>query len=553
MDIFFSDDCKVLLHQMKHQEKQLIRKRRWLMGLPLSKSLKKLKSPSLKNKSLPESLLREDDVFYETAKAFVERGFAASNFRREHPIAQDINMQLLKLTSSSRVLDDFTNKGLCLLAEILTGGSVTFDKTRPKMKMVIRDHLPGLLNDINAKTCPMEMVKQLSHLLNDPHNFHNNRASLLTPTSLSQLANKILDGLENLPGKTISVMHKKLIGAQGGMAELQPPTQKRHRLRLVEQVRATSRKMLSELGDGANKLQEPLCKAMSVAALSLNLLKDSQDTSAMEFCHFLPEVAYLQNEIATAIRILDKVDSAKLKTLYLALAPNEEIPKRSLKQNTKELLTEYLFECGDMDYIPKSLLNALDIVNKLPQKSCYYCSSKEKSKDEVECLLRLSAQLKQIIWDLIPDHELDHDFTDAYMGESEENYDDVEQPSYLNISHSNGFTYNYSDDLTEGIGESNLTDFKFPASTTKAEDKIDTDSGSSAVSISFHSPKEEIFLSEKKSTYRNCYLAIQEICDETSMVAYHFIGNILGELAQASGLVLDNSDELYLGGNGMKY
>lgn len=68
MDIFFSDDCKVLLHQMKHQEKQLIRKRRWLMGLPLSKSLKKLKSPSLKNKSLPESLLREDDVSYFLSK-----------------------------------------------------------------------------------------------------------------------------------------------------------------------------------------------------------------------------------------------------------------------------------------------------------------------------------------------------------------------------------------------------------------------------------------------------------------------------------------------------
>ncbi|PQQ10026.1 uncharacterized protein Pyn_04233 [Prunus yedoensis var. nudiflora] len=60
---FYQTDCESLWSQIKRQEKQIQLKRRWLLGLPTSKSeQKKLeRCDFLNNTCLPESFLREDD------------------------------------------------------------------------------------------------------------------------------------------------------------------------------------------------------------------------------------------------------------------------------------------------------------------------------------------------------------------------------------------------------------------------------------------------------------------------------------------------------------
>ncbi|KAL7176813.1 hypothetical protein ACSBR2_030203 [Camellia fascicularis] len=96
----------------------------------------------LRARTVPESFLREDDVYYETIKAFVEKGIGACNFERVYHVDQD-NIQMFDLPNDLRsllsMLDDVTNNGLQLLAEILTGGSIQFGNTRWKMKKISKN------------------------------------------------------------------------------------------------------------------------------------------------------------------------------------------------------------------------------------------------------------------------------------------------------------------------------------------------------------------------------------------------------------------------------
>lgn len=61
-------------------------------------------------------------------------------------------------------------------------------------------------------------------------------------------------------------------------------------------------------------------------------------------------------------------------------------------------------------------------------------------------------------------------------------------------------------------------------------------------------PEDTKFFPCKQSLFRNQYLAIQEVCDETSMVAYNLIGRMLEKFAQEDEVDLDSSDSSYLRG-----
>ncbi|KAG7559805.1 hypothetical protein ISN45_Aa05g013820 [Arabidopsis thaliana x Arabidopsis arenosa] len=88
---------------------------------------------------VPESLLREEDIFYETIKSRVEEAFGFC--KNEQVVCNEVQQKELKFCTLElvRKLDSLTNKGLYLIAMILTGGSTSFDKTRWKMKEMIRD------------------------------------------------------------------------------------------------------------------------------------------------------------------------------------------------------------------------------------------------------------------------------------------------------------------------------------------------------------------------------------------------------------------------------
>ncbi|KAF2300312.1 hypothetical protein GH714_011663 [Hevea brasiliensis] len=168
---------------------------------------------------------------------------------------------------------------------------------------------------------------------------------------------------------------------------------------LIYNVRSSIEKMLSEVV-GGEELQAPLAKALAVASLSLKLTTGYSNSPVVDFEQFSPEVKTLQNDIAKAI-------------------------------------------C-DLDTIPKSLLEALAIINRGSRSTP--CFLKEEIEEELECILSVSAQMKQIVWDLLP-------------------------------------------------------------------------------------------------------ARVQEVCDETSMVAYNLIGCMMEKFAQEEGLNLDWSDSSYLRGD----
>jgi hypothetical protein len=591
-------------------------------------------------------------MFYETIKARIEEAFGACN--AEGNVMQD-EMKLFGTHNITRTimsyLDDLTNKGLYLLAMVLTGGSAKFEKTRWRMKKVIRDHLPKVLGSRNHNHRQMEICRELSQLLFNPQNFREKCVTFLTPQSQSHHAavTKVLCEVQNLPCVTLIAMYRKLKGAEAGKPQLVPRRHGWRRDYLIKKVRKASKKMLSELAEG-DELQEPLAKAMAIPGLLLKLTPGFQNSSVTEFYPFSSEVKRLQNEIAKAIWSLKtKIRLPELKNLQLLLDPNAKVSNRSLRAGIRKMLTEYLFECSEMDAIPKSLLEALAIINSNSRSTPLGCFRKEDVEEEVECILNVSAHTKQIVLDLLPDHDFDQDFADAYMEELEESDnggDDSDDDGWLQEGRSSqGSRSHYidSDYQEESPGESIQSDFKPPTPTTKEngsssllapqksldtdsvgglepkhftemdsvtrhgiispsplsesrffssmvhmdmnQNKVEGNSGSSTpktngndfpapvstnrrferhepeynsgVDLANSSPLissnfscgEQKDVNDKQSMCKNQYLAIQEVCDETSMVAYNLVGHLLEEFAKREGLDLDWRDRLYLRGD----
>lgn len=591
MERIHQTNCVQILSQIKHEEKLLNLKRRWLMGLSTSRSKKKqIREPKFfKYKTLPESFLRADDMFYETIKAHVEEAFGASNFeRRSHGIEDDVQSfdapKIMGVIFSS--LDALTNNGLYQIAMILLEGSGLFEKTRGKMKKVIRESLPRCLSSENHDHKQKITISLLSKVLNDTQNFRNNPMKPMTPTFQFDhaAATDVLDGLEDLPLQTLIAMDRKLRCLKG-VPQLQARERSKKRKRLIKNVGKTVKTMLMDL-DKAGKPQEPLAKALAVADLSLKLTTGCQNSSTTSFYQFSPEIVTLQDDIVKAIWILKtKVRFPELKTLKLLLDPDVDIPARSLRGAITNMLTEFLFECGDMDTIPKSLLETLSVINKDSRSTPHGRSQKDDIEEEVESILSVSAQLKQIVWDLLPDHELDEEFADAYEEESEESDDDscIEDDgscgadkkignndlescmshSVNSIERGDVMQFMKVDPENEMSNEKGSKDIrsigKLHASSrglnchSIERDEVEQNNGVDQENQSTFSSDGQLgngmFVHNKSSTSRNQFLTIQEACDETSLVAYNLIGQLLEKFAKEQDMDLDWTDNLYLRGD----
>lgn len=481
---FFYEDCKSLLEQVNYQQKELRHKRRWLIGLPTSRNdAGKLKGSKFQTeRPIPEYLLREDDVSYETIKSFVEKLFGECNSKNKRHILED-DMQLIHLPRDLvglfSLINDMTNQGLLHFAEVLTGGSIKFEKTRWKMKQIIK----GCLSEEFSKqknTRQMNLSENHSLLLKNPHNFRWSNESRFIPDSSSYHAavHKILDVLEDLPTQTLSAMHRKLRGIKGYMPKLIPKKSGWGRDTLIKRLRKKCLGLLSKISEG-DSLQEPLAKAMEVAGLTLKLIQGSHYVT--NFKQFSPEMNVLQNEIAMSIQLLDqRVKLSALKDIQVLLDPKAKLPERTLRASIRNLLTEYLFECSDMDTVPQCLLEVLAITRK-GCEAPYKHLAEMKIEEEVECILSVSASIKQLLWDLIPEHELDLEFADAYMEDLEDSdgdevCEDIEHVQN-NMSHSSN-----SDEEIGSTGEMEQANFNSVANSECMADISSTKSYSAAFS-----------------------------------------------------------------------
>lgn len=535
-------------------------------------------------------------------------------------------------------LNDLSTRGLYLLAIILTKDSVKFEKTRWKLKKVIREFTPKVLRRKDQDCDQLEIVKRLSQLLNDQINFRRRRSTTSTSLSsssfqsLQDAASQVLYRLGDLPTQGLLAMRRKL-----QRVRVMPQIKRfRHgwgRDRLINVLTKISKKMLSSLGE-EDQLQESLAKAMAVADLSLKLVPGCHNASLTEFYPFSPQIKTLHNEIVKAIWFVSKKSNfQELKQLKSLLDPDAKVSKRSLRSSIKRMLIDYLFECSDMDTVPKSLLKALAMINANSRSAPNSVSSQDEIVEEVESVFSLSAQTKQVVWDLLPNCDFEHEFADAYMEEleeSEDEFDDNDDESFNGLPRED---YGSHSVYVEGMGESmptnldhspvgnvlspSLTSLKnedvepfqcsepmhftregslessFNYSPSFMESKVQKDTynlslnkqlgNQDTISVSHHrdgSPSSKftpnIFLDKsttsdpaktpclssfntpcampqmepsKPSTLKNDYLVIQEACDETSMIAYNFIGRLLEEFAKSEGVHLDWCANLYLNCN----
>ncbi|KAK4433536.1 hypothetical protein Salat_1115900 [Sesamum alatum] len=658
---WYREDLKALTSQIKEHESLLRLKRRWLMDLPLSISEQKRVQETLptKDKVLPESLLREDDVIYEDIKTCIEIGFGAHNYSKEpHCLEEDLRVFDSRdgLQDIFFLLDDMTNKGLYSFVKILTGGMTKFEKTNWSMKRTIKELLPEVIaakNDSSKK-----ILRQLFLLLMDPKSFRGNQlVRSIASEAYHAAAVKVLDGLEDFPFRTLTAMHRKLKGIKGYIPSMQSQKSRRGRDGLISLIKKMCMKMLSDLGQ-VNEPAEPLAGALGVAGLTLKLIMNYP--VVRDFRKFSPETEALHNDIAKAIHLLNDtkgVSLIELKKVQFLLDPNSELSVRSLRMAVRNFLTEYLFECSDMEKVPDCLVQTLDIINRRSQYSSrkkhssskIHSSPQELMKEvihkEVEHVFAVSAQAKEVVLDLHPEHEFDEDFDHAYVEDFEGNDDHCisDDDEHVGDISQHYEIHSYSSDCqTESIGETNPAESNSHVSTSESDDHSPflspvgrlniplesmhiTDAGldetcafvhslsckeskvpdvqpmaqkqnpsgctgelgqaysdsrkvttkqnlsslcdsparnssyndlksEASTSCSRDSPKyvrsdflvEDTNIVSKHNKSGNQYLEVQEACDVTSMVAYHFVGHMLDKLAKIEGIELCQADRLYL-------
>ncbi|KAJ0462686.1 hypothetical protein HanRHA438_Chr16g0789151 [Helianthus annuus] len=516
------EDCKALLEQVNAQEKELRNKRRWLLGLTTfedqeadddddtDEDVKTSNAEFERRHPVPESLLREDDVSYEVIKSSLEKGICNDN--NKYHISED-EMQLVNLPRDARgvlqLTKDMTNQGLDRFVEALTDGSVDFAKTRWKMTQMIKEHLSS--SSLNKRQT-LELSENQLAVLKNPHNYRWSSECRFVPAdsdSLRAAVYKILGALEALPTQTLFAMHRKIKGIKHYMPQLIPVKKSGWgRDALIECLRKKSLKLLSKLNEG-DSLPEPLAKAMDVAGLSFKLIQGCEFATNFVI-QPSPETNALQNEIAKCLKLLDeRVELRVLKDIQQALnASGENIADRSLRTLVRNVLTEFLCECGDMEIVPECLRHVLAIIKK-SCKACVPHPEKISIEEDVESILSVSASMKQLVWDLIPhseDEKLDREFADAYMEDLDDSYDDEDEDEDEDISSvSTGYSKCHFSHRMH-LMRHHLVRVKIPQQEGHTDDR------------------------RRRSTCKNNqYLAVQAATDEASMVAYRLIDHILND------------------------
>ncbi|KAM7273969.1 hypothetical protein ACFE04_028633 [Oxalis oulophora] len=509
------NDYRLMMSDIADEEKRLMFKRRCLLGLPIEDN-----QDSSMMMMMPESFLRQDDIFYDTLRThLLQETFGTiradqTSLAEEENLSQTNVKQLRKDIQHFLHIDAFSNIGLYRIAKLLSADSdsVKFEKTtKETIKVIKRSLLEDNKNLSNLGQ--KETLTQLTCLLNDSNNFRETSYRFFTLNCVS-VATKLLNGLEDLPTHTLLAMNRKLSGLKTSIILSIPSPSGWNRVRLIKQIR---KKCARSLHNGI-KLQEPVGKAMALAELSMKLNPHSSYSSTADFFNKVsPEVKKFQDELVKAIWLLEKnvVRLSELESIKLLLGPETDVSTRSLRKAVKNMLTEYLFDISDLDLVPESLSETLAIINRSSLGAPLRCFSKEEMDKEVECILQVSTQVKQVLLDSLPNYEFDHDYNDAYIDELVQS-DDSERSDDDDESH----------DSVEGTGDSMQPDCE-PEVDLMTPQSPDTDVKSVIV--------------EKKS-HVNQYLAIQDVCDQTGIFAYDLIGRVMEGFAREEGLDLTLRD-----------
>ncbi|MCL7043895.1 hypothetical protein MKW94_006793 [Papaver nudicaule] len=512
--------------EIEKEEERRKAKIRWLLGIPDGSTSA---PPPLNNKCMPESLLREDDVSFENVRTSVEKCFGIPSHRRDGFVvhsflflldSKDILQDVKKCLPS--IIKSMNCMGLLQFANTVTGGSISFEKTRIEMTKIILEYLKKIPRS-PADEDYKRFIEELPELLKNPCHFQETSwVQFVDPAfiCLRSAARKLLEGLENMDLRTLDAMNRRL---KGKVKEPEFPCKVGHSDR-VDVLKTVKRRCDTLLSKGSEGDQVPpaLAKAMSVVVLIHKIKLNDPKISMPEFCRFSNTTNVIHRDLLKSIKILEvsKLSDSVIKKLRSVLDPESKVDKLRFRKAIQTWLIEYLFECSEITEIPESVLKTSDIINRIDSSISAPAISieKEKAKEEVENVLALSGQLKQILLDNMSDHTMDEEFDDAYFEHTQ---------LYSGEEYSDLFDHPGSHSDDESVGE------------CETDGSVLAENGENASTLS-----NEGTDNEQKPV--NKYLVIQEICDETSLFAHQLIGRSLAKLLDEEGVELEESKRLYL-------
>uniref|UniRef100_A0A0E0K259 Uncharacterized protein n=1 Tax=Oryza punctata TaxID=4537 RepID=A0A0E0K259_ORYPU len=360
---FTFKDAKNLWSLVRRQDALVDKKRRWLETMipgPYGRT-RRVKRPKFLS-----------DVY-----------FAESDIRSE---------EYRKSTNHSLPVNKLSNEALQSVASIITYSKYSFEKTRPIMKNIIKEHLPNYLAKLDGE----DSMSQLAKILRNPHSYKSDSVSLVTPVSplLLSCINQALDVLDGMPMQALAAVNRKLRENPyspkfGFVARINT------RGHLVKMVRKRCKKILTELEEG-QCLPKKLGKALSVINLYKKIKCRSLDISQSEFFPFPKQTILLQNNVLDALWSLPTIKRDKLKLLHPMFIQDSKVQKMIFKVALRRYLTECLFACDEAD-LPDEALRAIAFINQTSW--CQQAVLTEDRKEaEVDAILNLSSHLKTLAY-----------------------------------------------------------------------------------------------------------------------------------------------------------
>ncbi|PKA62329.1 hypothetical protein AXF42_Ash016121 [Apostasia shenzhenica] len=566
-------DAKRLWSIIWHGEDLVYKKRRWLMQMALTDTgevrLKKFKKPKLLNKLfLPESFVRSDEVSSEAVKLNVEKSCRSSGdtekafcgYDNQFLLSDKHQLECYFFTLSNlkkfhSAIDLLSNKSLCFLAQLVTKNKISFERSRSKLKEVIKDHFSHRLL-ASGDLASLAQLQELHEILENPSHLGGKQSILMATASSSPLTSisMALELLDSMPLRALTAVNRKLLGKKWvpRFPPSKPGYQKKH---LVNMIKARCGKLTGAVHNDSCMPQE-LVKALSVIYLFFQHKNACYDTLMPKF-YFSTETVRRQSDILKALSYLSELTSNQLKDLHSILGIKLENDATSFENDLKHYLLQCLFECDELD-VPVEVSDVLGIINKNPISSQLGICSEETIKEESEAVLNVSCQLMKI-WsklpsDISPDDnaslglESDGDTQSIDFELTESGY----CSTFVKHEHQQKEVFCINDEVETsgdsvpaaycGCGNNSSGDvspleasMKLGSLVELKEKQIDKQDSQS----NFKELMENFLPSPHQVLVDSRDIPINELCDVIGFVSYKLIGNMLDKFLRVEGHDID--------------
>ncbi|XP_078432508.1 DNA double-strand break repair protein isoform X1 [Wolffia australiana] len=355
---YLLEDCRCVLSDILEEEAVFEKKRRCLTGSTMEsrifpKSAKVVES--LINSYIPESYIRNDDDSLENMRLLIK------------------NTTVNPFPERSKELDISENDSEKVITEEPPDSPTTSQ------------------GDNNAATMDLLSEILIKASKSDPN-----------PTLITSYISELLSLLEDFPSQALIAMDKKLKNKVA--SPLFAATYPCKRIVLINRLRKQCKKIILDC-KCLSELPASLSKTLSIICLLVKAKKRKSKISTRIFFPFSGEVQRLQNEILDAIWAIPELKPKTWKLLDDIFCPKFDFPPRYFRKSFYNYLMEYLFFCDDLR-LPEPLWEALKIINRRIQPQL----SANQSEEELENVLHISCQLREIIWECLPNKDVDQEY-----------------------------------------------------------------------------------------------------------------------------------------------